>query len=443
MKEQSTSLSIDDEIKNLNFCVMDLETTGGNLLKDKIIEIGLVKIQNLKITDSHDFLINPEKKIPEFIQKLTSISQSDVEEAPTIEDTIDKILEFIGDDILVAHNTSFDIPFFNSVLKRLNRPELKNKTICTNLMTKYLIPSLMNSNLNYMSKIFGIKHTKAHRALDDASAAAQLLIQFLKIFIKKKIVKLNHLYYPRNKYELDRHHFKKDENSIEEIEIYLNKIHTPHLLILKGDNGIINFAYPSSALNSEKKFILEQMKIHNWKNLTVQLIGPYISGLLLFNNLYSKLEADTKSEVMSMLWKTYLPQFEIATENSANEINFEDFGDFLITHHLVPEQLMIYPLGSFSSKNSLVFRYPGHKKKLVQFINSRYSKIKSGKLKPSYINFGLKIFVYEYLKSHNHQKSILLVDANKNKLSPEDLSLLIDQFLEINPNPYNYPKEHI
>ena len=73
-------------IKNLNFCVFDLETTGGNQKTDNIIEIGLVKVTNLKIVDQKTFLIKPIIKIPEFIQKLTSISEEDVVDAPFIEE---------------------------------------------------------------------------------------------------------------------------------------------------------------------------------------------------------------------------------------------------------------------------------------------------------------------------------------------------------------------
>lgn len=99
-------------VKSLKFCIFDLETTGGNHKTDKIIEIGLVKVENLEITKTKNFLIQPEMKIPDFIQKLTTITQSDVKLAPIIEDVIDEILEFMDDSILVAHNTSFDVPFF-------------------------------------------------------------------------------------------------------------------------------------------------------------------------------------------------------------------------------------------------------------------------------------------------------------------------------------------
>ena len=135
-----------DIIESLRFCVIDLETTGGNHSKDKIIEIGMVKMEGTKITDKKSFLINPNMIIPDFIQKLTGISQKDVADAQKIDDVIDEVLEFRDDDIIIAHNTSFDVPFLNSSLKRLGKDPLENKVLCTNVMTKHHIPEILNSN---------------------------------------------------------------------------------------------------------------------------------------------------------------------------------------------------------------------------------------------------------------------------------------------------------
>ena len=191
-----------EEIDQLKFCIFDLETTGGNQDKDEIIEIGIALVENFKITDEKNFLLKPKVKIPEFIQKLTSISNDDVKGCPKIEEVIDEILSMMKGRILVAHNTSFDVPFFNSVLRRLGKEELPNKSICTNLMSKYLIPNLLNTNLSYMSNLFKIDHGNAHRALDDARATAKIFLIFLQIFKNRKIEKLNHLYYPKNKFEI-------------------------------------------------------------------------------------------------------------------------------------------------------------------------------------------------------------------------------------------------
>ena len=205
MKEKEKNYQSSGELlRSLKFCVIDLETTGGNPDTEKIIEIGMVKIEDRKISEERSFLVNPQKDIPDFVQKLTGIRKADVEHSPTIEEVIDEIVQFIGDTILVAHNTSFDIPFLNGVLKKLQRPTLDNKVICTNIMTKYMIPDIMSSNLNYMSSIFDIPHSQAHRAIEDARATGLLLLKYMDIFESKNIRKVNQLYYPRNKFELDR-----------------------------------------------------------------------------------------------------------------------------------------------------------------------------------------------------------------------------------------------
>src|SRR5665647_2911884 len=88
-------------LQSLKFCVIDLETTGGNPDTEKIIEIGMIKIENRKIAEERSFLINPQKDIPDFVQKLTGIRKVDVEHSPKIEEVIDEIVQFIGDSILV------------------------------------------------------------------------------------------------------------------------------------------------------------------------------------------------------------------------------------------------------------------------------------------------------------------------------------------------------
>jgi DNA polymerase-3 subunit alpha (Gram-positive type) len=432
-------------VKNLEFCVFDLETTGGNHKNDKIIEIGLVKIKNLEVVEQKNYLIQPEIKIPEFIQKLTSITPDDVKDAPLIEDVIDELLEFMGDTILVAHNTSFDVPFFNSVLRRLNRPTLENKSLCTNLMTKYLVPNLMNSNLNYMSKIFGISHKKAHRALDDALATAELLKIYLQIFIDKGINKINHLYYPRGRYELDRANFKSD-TPLEEIKKKFENLYTPHIVTIKGDNGVILFALPCKNTPKEKEFIYSKLKELDWKNLTIKLIGPFIETLINFNNLYNKIDTNDKGEIIRFLWKEHLPNNDIPLKDDVREGNIlaSDFGDFFITNHLVPEQYIIYPMYSMSQKSELVFRYPGHKKKLLQYINSKSSKISNNKLKKTHFLPQFKSFVDTYLLEKKESKKVLFIFKKSLPVKHTDRFFEeFEDFFNKNPNNYKFPKEYI
>lgn len=422
-------------LNELSFCVFDLETTGGNHLHDKIIEIGLVKIENLKIVAQKSFLIKPEMHIPDFIQKLTSIKESDVNDAPLIEDVIDEILEFMGDSILVAHNTSFDVPFFNSVLRRMNRPELTNKSICTNLMTKYMIPNLLSSNLNYMSKIFNLKHQKAHRALDDTLASAELLLKYLSIFIHKNIHKVNSLYYPKNKFELDRINYKKG-TKISEILALVESLKTPMLITLKGNEGVVLFSFPTLSSPAETKYITQKIEETPFEILTIKMIGPFFQGLIEMSSYYSKLSETLQKETIEKLCEFHNIQLDAV--QLAMPIEFSH--DFIIMNHLIPEQFIIYPLSSLHHKMELVFRYPTHQNKLVQYINSKSARITQAKLKKDHLAPMIHNFIAVYLQNSTEY---LLINRSSQKIVTTDLKEPLESFISKNPNNYDFPHRYL
>lgn len=449
-------------INELNFCVFDLETTGGNHTSDKIIEIGLARVEKLQITEKKSFLIRPEIKIPDFIQRLTNIKQKDVEKSPLIEEVIDEILEFMGDRILVAHNSSFDVPFFNSVLKRLGRPELTNNTICTNLMTKYLIPDLMNSNLNYMSRIFNIPHNKAHRALDDTIATAQLLIKYLEIFQDKEISKVNHLYYPRNKFELDRANFKSKEDyskfkeKIENLTCYA-------LVTFKGENGIILSSLPVHDNTDTKNYIFDFFQNKEWQNVTIKLYGPFILSMIHLNQIYNKISGDEKLVIYERLQSELnLPQKNKRVTHDPENImgNVQQDQEqiqgqshkehhFFITHHIVPDQYIIYPLQQLNPKQQMVFKYPAHKKKLLSFIKNKGGKLKNSKSHESktsnMIEKTLQDYLMQELTKYQKEKISHFIFFSKSYAMNQQQKFLseIDDFVQKSKNPYNFPYKHI
>ena len=421
-----------DLIHSLTFCVFDLETTGGNHQHDKIIEIGLVKIKELKIVDKKSYLIKPDMHIPEFIQKLTSIKDADVSNSPLIEEVIDEILEFMGDAILVAHNTSFDVPFFNSVLRRMDRPELTNKSICTYLMTKYMIPNLLSSNLNYMSKIFDLNHQKAHRALDDAMAAAELLLKYLVIFIHKKISKVNSLYYPKNKFELDRINFKKGEPTQVIIE-QISSLTSPFLVTLKGIEGVVLFSMPSHGTPQEMKFISDKINTIPYEILTLKLTGPYFQGLSEMASYFSKISVPLEIETIEKLCE--FNKIDISTIDHENVAEMP--ADFIVLNHLIPEQYIIYPLKSLHQKLELVFRYPTHQNKLVQYINSKSARMVQGKMKKDHLNPLINNFIVQYLKT---SRDFVTINRQTTKITNTEIKDPIENFMVNNPNEYNFPK---
>ena len=190
---------------------------------------------------------------------------------------------------------------------------------------------------------------KAHRALDDAMATATTSYSPLHIFIDKDIQKINHLYYPRNRYELDRVNFKNGT----ELEVIpkkkLSSLKAPSLVTLKGENGIILYALPFKGSQNDMEAVMDKVQTLGWETLTIKLHGPLIEILIHFNNLFTKLDSSTRTEIIKHLWNEHLPGKQ-PSQKSELEEDIEgpticrDFGDFFIVNHLVPEQLIIYPI---------------------------------------------------------------------------------------------------
>lgn len=447
MPEDSKVINSQELISNLSFCVFDLETTGGNHKSDKIIEIGLVKVEKLKIVEERNYLIKPDMKIPDFIQKLTNISAKDVENAPRIEDVIEEIIAFMGDSILVAHNISFDIPFFNSVLKRLGIPELGNNGLCTNLMTKYLIPNLLNTNLNTMSHIFNIKHKNAHRALDDARATAELLLKYLEIFIAKNIPKINHLYYPRNRYELDRAHYKRS-TADKIIFDKLQSIKTPYLITIKGKEGIIMDCLACDGPLGVPTYLKTKIKELAWENITINLFGTLMEAFIHYAGPYSKLDQETKhhslNQMIQLHFKGKLPPPQSNEDPHDLTLSSSKLGDFCILNHLVPEQYVIFPIAGLHPKSQLIFRYPAHQKKLLQFINSKASRLTSNKFKKMTFPAAYKEFLVAYImKSKEEGSGPLFFEKSLPKKSPEIFDQKLLTYFEQNAFTLKYPVEYL
>ena len=438
METKETNFQSSHELlSSLEFCVIDLETTGGNPETEKIIEVGMIRIEKRKITEERNFLINPHKDIPEFVQKLTGIKNADVQHSPKIEEVIDEICHFIGDSVLVAHNTSFDIPFLNGVLKKLGRPSLDNKVICTNIMTKYLIPEIMSSNLSYMSEIFNIPHSNAHRAVEDAKATANLLLKYMEIFEEKKIRKVNQLYYPRNKFELDRIVFEED-NDLNEIYDHLLKIEIPCVLTIKGDNGVILTVLPIKNPSLEINEIKEYMNEFRWSQIHIKLCGPFIQGLMTMNSNFIKIPEQYRIKTVEYLKKKH--------DISKGDGILEDY-DFIVTPHLISGQFYVYSFLNFTQYSHLVFKFPAHKKKLHQFLQgqvTRFETLQKQKRK-FYIQNELRDIFLSLFKQALEESKTLYLPIKMSEIKEEKKYYLekIEALSVAHPSPYNFPTTHL
>ena len=177
----AVSRSLDEE-----FTVFDIETTGLSPIKDKITEIGAVKIKNGKITDKFSELINPEIPIPENITKLTGITDSMVKDKANIREILPKFLEFAADSPLIAHNANFDSGFIRAKASEMGI-NLNNTIIDTLQLSRLLLTGLKRHKLDIVCEHLGIGLENHHRAADDAEATAKIMLKFIEMLKNKGI----------------------------------------------------------------------------------------------------------------------------------------------------------------------------------------------------------------------------------------------------------------
>ena len=172
------------------YCVLDLETTGFSFRTEKITEVGIMKVKNGEVIDEFSCFVNPEKPIPPRVVEVTNITDDMVKDAETIDKVMPKILEFVGDSVLVAHNADFDIGFLKYNAKNLGL-SLENTYLDTLRLAKDLFPDYKKYKLGKIAENLGIKVEVAHRALDDVDTTAKVLNVMLKMLKDKGIETLD------------------------------------------------------------------------------------------------------------------------------------------------------------------------------------------------------------------------------------------------------------
>jgi len=156
---------------------LDVETTGVDPRKDKIIEFGAIKFDLAGNTETKSFLINPGIKIPELISHITKIHDDDVKDSPSFYEKTMEIQEFIGDYPIVGHNIEFDINFLKN-----NDIKIDNIFFDTYTLAGIAYPKMKSLSLEVLSKKLNLTHKEKHRALDDAIAAMELFNKITKKF---------------------------------------------------------------------------------------------------------------------------------------------------------------------------------------------------------------------------------------------------------------------
>ena len=167
------------------YAILDIETTGGKMGEEAITEIAIYRFDGRKVTDQFISLINPERKIDDFVVRLTGISNKMVRQAPKFYEVAKRIVEITEGCILVAHNASFDYRILCLEFRRLGF-EYQRNTICTVEMSQRLLPDEPSYSLGKLSRSLGIPLSDRHRANGDAMATVHLF----KLLLEKDTQKI-------------------------------------------------------------------------------------------------------------------------------------------------------------------------------------------------------------------------------------------------------------
>lgn len=155
------------------YVALDLETTGTNPNEDRIIEIGMAKVEDGVITESYSTFINPEINIPERITQLTGISSQDTAGKPVISEVIAEIIDFIAEYPILGHNVIFDYSFIKKAAVNAGL-KFEKHAVDTLKLARRMLPEVEKKSLEYLCGHFGINPGNSHRAYDDAVSAMQL-----------------------------------------------------------------------------------------------------------------------------------------------------------------------------------------------------------------------------------------------------------------------------
>ena len=181
---KESSVSRDTPLENGKYVVFDLETTGFSPEKDRIIEIGAVRLENGKETGRFSEFVNPKIPIPYRITQLTSITNDMVSHEEPIETILPRFLAFCEGCVLVGHNVAFDVSFVRQNAKNLNLP-FSFTSIDTIGMARVMLPGHKSYNLDAVGKMLGVVNPHHHRAVDDAETTKEIFVKLLYMFQEK------------------------------------------------------------------------------------------------------------------------------------------------------------------------------------------------------------------------------------------------------------------
>ena len=369
------------------YTIVDLEATGGKFNEESIIEIAIYKFDGVSITDQFISLVNPEKEIHPYVEKLTGISSKMLKTAPKFHEIAKRVIEITSDSVLVAHNAQFDYRILQLEFKRLGF-DFSMKSICTVILSQELLPDQQSYKLGRLSRSLGIPIKDRHRASGDALATVELFKILLEKDVKQEIIRKSIVEFPGEKMD---NIFKDVIDNLKE--------NTGVFYIYNESNELVYIDFSKDIKNkliklfTSKKFIPKYVQ-NNFKTIKVHPTGnvhiAILKTLQEINSLKPKINNNVDPKIFSKISKP-----EIINEHS----------DFVITFNgkkeadksfILFKSGVIEGFGYFELYNNI-----NSEKK----INSRLVKVDESKR--------VKNYVYRLISEKRYKKLVNLKEIYK------------------------------
>ena len=369
------------------YTIVDLEATGGKFNEESIIEIAIYKFDGVSITDQFISLVNPEKEIHPYVEKLTGISSKMLKTAPRFHEIAKRVIEITSDSVLVAHNAQFDYRILQLEFKRLGF-DFSMKSICTVILSQELLPEQESYKLGRLSRSLGIPIKDRHRASGDALATVELFKILLEKDVKQEIIRKSIVEFPGEKMD---NIFKDVIDNLKE--------NTGVFYIYNDKNELVYIDFSKDIKNkliklfTSKKFIPKYVQ-NNFKTMKVHPTGnvhiAILKTLQEINSLKPKINNNVDPKIFSKISKPEI----------INEVS-----DFVITFNGKKEadkSFILFKSGVIEGYGYFeLFNNINSEKK----INSRLVKVKESKR--------VKNYVYRLISQKRYKKLVNLKEIYK------------------------------
>ncbi len=294
-----TGMPRSQALAELPFVVVDLETTGGSALFDRVLEVAAIRVRNGAIEDRLECLVQPGMPIPPIVTRITGINASLVRDQPSFESVLPRLRRLMDGAVLVAHNVSFDGNFLSNAFARANMP-WDGERLCTLRLARRLIPGLPSYRLDSLCAFLGFTFVQRHRAGPDAEATLDVLRHLLETALSRGVTTLSALLkLQQQPVSKKRHKGRVDEAQVASLPT------TPGVYLLKDRHGQV--VYVGKSVN-----VRQRVRTHLRPSGTAR--GPAQPRLRRRLPHIADVEAiETKSELEALLLesklvKRYLPE---------------------------------------------------------------------------------------------------------------------------------------